>query len=158
MQYMRRKWLQGKLSRGTLQESLLLRSVFCTACIHHIFSYVLGLNQWGRGGNRALHWNSESPLVLISSQQTGIHSKTFFWYWRDDKVKCSGEDHTFLYGLQVGLSWSWGLFPVIRGNQFLNQRSAFSTRHAFASNAAPRGSDVSGIKSNTLNRRELQSQ
>lgn len=41
----------------------------------------------------------ESPLMLVSSQQTGIHSKTFLWYWRDAKGKCSGEDTTFLCGL-----------------------------------------------------------
>jgi len=56
--------------------------------------------------------------MSISSQQTGINSKTFFWYWRDDKVKGSGEDNTFFYGLRMDPSWSWGLFPAKQSPHF----------------------------------------
>lgn len=152
MQYMHRQWLQRKLSWVTLHERAYCYILYSAQHVHIIFfSYVLDVNQWGRGGNRALHWNSESPPMLMSSQQRGIHSKTFSDTGEMVRLSAVRKKTLFSMGckrVRVGA----GVYFL------LNQRSEFSTRHAFASNAAPRGSDVSGIKSNTLNRHELQPQ
>lgn len=56
------------------------------------------------------------------------------------------------WGRQHFSLWAADRSQLDLGFIYCYPESAFSTRHVFASNAAPRGSDVSGTKNNALNR------